>query len=124
MVVDPPLLQNADTLLDLYGEDIRARAYVTSDALRGEQMLRPDYTLPVVEMHMKGGAEPARYTYAGEVFRLGRSMTRIAPMNLSRSAMRSLTAPTRQMRMRRSLRCFTCSCVVLSCAWRPATSVS
>ena len=56
-------------LLDLYGEDIRARAYVTSDALRGEQMLRPDFTVPVVQMHMEHGAEPARYTYSGEVFR-------------------------------------------------------
>lgn len=69
VVVDPPMLQSADVLLDLYGEDIRARAYVTSDALRGEQMLRPDFTLPVVEMHMRSGAEPARYTYAGQVFR-------------------------------------------------------
>ncbi|WP_171133083.1 ATP phosphoribosyltransferase regulatory subunit [Ruegeria sp. HKCCA5014] len=68
-IFDPPLLQPADTLLDLYGEDIRARAYVTSDALRGEQMLRPDFTLPVVQMHMSEGAEPARYTYSGEVFR-------------------------------------------------------
>ena len=67
--VEPPILQSADLLLDLYGEDIRARAYVTSDALRGEQMLRPDFTVPVVQMHMAGGAEPARYTYAGEVFR-------------------------------------------------------
>ena len=69
VVVEPPVLQPAATLLDLYGEDIRARAYVTSDALRGEQMLRPDFTVPVVEMHMRDGAEPARYTYAGEVFR-------------------------------------------------------
>ena len=68
-VVEPPVLQPAGTLLDLYGEDIRARAYVTSDALRGEQMLRPDFTVPVVQMHMAHGAEPARYTYAGEVFR-------------------------------------------------------
>ena len=68
-VVEPPILQPAETLLDLYGEDIRARAYVTSDAMRGEQMLRPDYTLPVVQMHMAHGADPARYTYAGEVFR-------------------------------------------------------
>ncbi len=71
--VETPILQPAGTLLDLYGEDIRARAYVTSDALRGEQMLRPDFTVPVVQMHMaqllNGGAEPARYTYAGEVFR-------------------------------------------------------
>lgn len=67
--VETPILQPAETLLDLYGEDIRARAYVTSDALRGEQMLRPDFTVPVVEMHMAHGAEPARYTYSGEVFR-------------------------------------------------------
>ncbi len=69
VLVEPPLLQPAEALLDLYGEDIRARAYVTSDALRGEQMLRPDFTVPVVQMHMQQGAEPARYTYAGEVFR-------------------------------------------------------
>ena len=67
--VETAILQPAEVLLDLYGEDIRARAYVTSDALRGEQMLRPDYTVPVVEMHMEHGAEPAWYTYAGEVFR-------------------------------------------------------
>ncbi|MGD9862773.1 MAG: ATP phosphoribosyltransferase regulatory subunit [Pseudodonghicola sp.] len=67
--VETPVLQPAELLLDLYGEDIRGRAYVTSDALRGEQMLRPDFTVPVVQMHMRHGAEPARYTYAGEVFR-------------------------------------------------------
>jgi len=67
--VETAILQPAEVLLDLYGEDIRARAYVTSDALRGEQMLRPDFTVPVVQMHMAHGAEPARYTYAGEVFR-------------------------------------------------------
>lgn len=69
ILVEPPILQPAEILLDLYGEDIRARAYVTSDALRGEQMLRPDFTVPVVQMHMAHGAEPARYTYSGEVFR-------------------------------------------------------
>lgn len=68
-VVETPILQPADLLLDLYGEEIRARAYVTSDALRGEQMLRPDFTVPVVQMHMGQHAETARYTYCGEVFR-------------------------------------------------------
>ena len=67
--VDCAILQPAEVLLDLYGEDIRGRAYVTQDPSRGEQMLRPDFTVPVVQMHMSGGAEPARYTYAGEVFR-------------------------------------------------------
>jgi ATP phosphoribosyltransferase regulatory subunit len=69
VAVETPILQPAEVLLDLYGEDIRARAYVTQDPLRGEQMLRPDFTVPVVQMHMAFGAEPARYTYAGEVFR-------------------------------------------------------
>lgn len=68
-VVETAILQPADALLDLYGEDIRGRAYITSDTLRGEQMLRPDFTVPVVQMHMEHGAETARYTYSGEVFR-------------------------------------------------------
>lgn len=67
--VETPVLQPAETLLDLYGEDIRARAYVTQDPVQGEMMLRPDFTVPVVQAHMAGGAEPARYCYLGEVFR-------------------------------------------------------
>jgi ATP phosphoribosyltransferase regulatory subunit len=67
--VTPPILQPAGTLLDLYGEDIRARAFTTTDPLRGEVMLRPDFTVPVVQTHMQGDAAPARYCYAGEVFR-------------------------------------------------------
>ncbi len=67
--VEAAVLQPAETLLDLYGEDIRARAYVTQDPLQGEMMLRPDFTVPVVQAHMAGGADPARYCYLGEVFR-------------------------------------------------------
>ena len=67
--VAPDILLPAESLLDLYGEDIRARAYVSTDPLRGEVMLRPDFTVPVVQMHMANGAEPARYCYLGEVFR-------------------------------------------------------
>ncbi|MBL9053675.1 MAG: ATP phosphoribosyltransferase regulatory subunit [Tabrizicola sp.] len=67
--VETDLLQPAETLLDLYGEDIRARAYVTDDPVRGEMMLRPDFTVPVVQAHMAHAAEPARYAYLGEVFR-------------------------------------------------------
>jgi ATP phosphoribosyltransferase regulatory subunit len=67
--VETAILQPAGTLLDLYGEDIRARAYVTFDPAEGEMMLRPDFTVPVVLGQMAGGAEPARYCYLGEVFR-------------------------------------------------------
>lgn len=67
--VAPDILLDAATLLDLYGEDIRARAYLTTDPVRGEVVLRPDFTVPVVQTHMDGGAEPARYCYLGEIFR-------------------------------------------------------
>jgi ATP phosphoribosyltransferase regulatory subunit len=63
------VLQPAGALLDLYGEDIRARAYVTDDPLRGEMMLRPDFTLPLVQHHVAWGGGDARYAYQGEVFR-------------------------------------------------------
>ncbi|SLN51517.1 ATP phosphoribosyltransferase regulatory subunit [Pseudooctadecabacter jejudonensis] len=69
VLTDADYLQPADTLLDLYGEDIRARAFTTQDPARGEMMLRPDFTVPVVQTHMAHGAEPARYTYMGKVFR-------------------------------------------------------
>ena len=68
--VDTSVLQPAETLLDLYGEDIRARAYVTHDPEAGEMMLRPDFTVPVVKMHMNRRVEPARYTYQGSVWRM------------------------------------------------------
>lgn len=68
-LVDPPVLQPAETLLDLYGEDIRARAYTTRDPLAGELMLRPDFTVPVVQMHMRHRQVPSRYAYSGKVFR-------------------------------------------------------
>lgn len=67
--VEVDVLQPASTLLDLYGEDIRARAYVTSDPVRGELMLRPDFTVPVAQMHLASGTGPSTYAYAGLVFR-------------------------------------------------------
>ena len=67
--VEADILQPAGPLLDLYGEDIRARAFVTNDPVRGEVMLRPDFTVPLVQMHLDRGAGQGAYAYAGEVFR-------------------------------------------------------
>ena len=67
--VETPILQPAGALLDLYGEDIRARAFVTQDPAWGEAMLRPDFTVAVVQAHLERAAATARYCYAGEVFR-------------------------------------------------------
>ena len=68
-VFEADILQPAGALLNLYGEDIRARAFVTHDPIRGEMMLRPDFTVPLVQRHLEQGGGPQAYTYAGEVFR-------------------------------------------------------
>ncbi|MEO1918527.1 MAG: ATP phosphoribosyltransferase regulatory subunit [Paracoccaceae bacterium] len=67
--VELAALLPADVLIDLYGEDLRARAYTTHDPVEGEMMLRPDFTVPVVQMHMASGSGAARYAYAGSVWR-------------------------------------------------------
>ncbi len=67
--VEPAALLSADILIDLYGEDLRARAYTTHDPVLGEQMLRPDFTVPVAQMHLESGAAQGRYAYAGSVWR-------------------------------------------------------
>ncbi|WP_340108204.1 ATP phosphoribosyltransferase regulatory subunit [Pikeienuella sp. HZG-20] len=67
--VEPETLQPADLLLDLYGEDIRARAFIVHDPTAGELALRPDFTVPVARLHMEGHAAPARYAYEGLVWR-------------------------------------------------------
>ena len=68
-VVEMDFLQISNLLLDLYGEDIRGRAFITNDPVYGEMMLRPDFTIPIVEQHMAKNVSPARYTYCGKVFR-------------------------------------------------------
>ena len=37
--------------------------------LAGELMLRPDFTVPIAQMHLDMGREASRYAYAGKVFR-------------------------------------------------------
>jgi len=43
----PAILQPAEPFLDLSGEDIRKRMYLTSAPGGGEFCLRPDLTIPV-----------------------------------------------------------------------------
>jgi ATP phosphoribosyltransferase regulatory subunit len=68
--VEPNILQPADVFVDLSGEDIRRRMFVTQDASGAELCLRPEYTIPVCLQHLHAhGAEPAGYSYGGPVFR-------------------------------------------------------
>ena len=69
--VEPPVLQPADAFVDLSGEDIRRRMFVTQDASGHELCLRPEYTIPVCREHLANGAPgPGSYGYCGPVFRL------------------------------------------------------
>ena len=64
-----PSLLTASDLVDLYGEDLKLRAYTTSDPVKGEQVLRPDFTLPILLKHLRGNSLQARYFYSGNVWR-------------------------------------------------------
>ena len=64
-----PSLLTASDLIDLYGEDLKLRAYTTSDPVKGEQVLRPDFTLPILLKHLRGNSLRARYFYSGNVWR-------------------------------------------------------
>ena len=69
--VEPPVLQPASIFLDMSGEAIRGRLYLTSDASGAELCLRPDYTIPVCRAYLASplaGAE-AQFSYLGPVFR-------------------------------------------------------
>ncbi|MEW5423638.1 ATP phosphoribosyltransferase regulatory subunit [Amorphus sp. 3PC139-8] len=74
-MIDPPILQPAEVFLDLAGEDIRRRLFVTTSAAGGELCLRPDFTIPVCLAHRDDGRpdEPVTYGYLGPVFRQRRS---------------------------------------------------
>ena len=68
---EPAILQPASVFLDLAGEDIRGRIYLTSDASGAEYCLRPEYTIPVCRDYLASAqaGQPASYSYLGPVFR-------------------------------------------------------
>src|SRR5262245_17302256 len=69
--VAPAMLQPAEPFLDLSGEDIRKRMFLTTDPQGRELCLRPDLTIPVSRDYL---ASPAAgraqgFCYLGQVFR-------------------------------------------------------
>src|ERR1700674_2871479 len=68
---EPAILQPAEPFLDLSGEDIRRRMYLTSEPSGRELCLRPDLTIPVSRDYLASpaGGEPAGFCYLGPVFR-------------------------------------------------------
>ncbi len=69
--VAPPILQPAEPFLDLSGEDIRKRMFLTSDPSGGELCLRPDLTIPVSRDYLASplAGKAAGFCYLGPVFR-------------------------------------------------------
>src|SRR6202049_3137541 len=67
----PAILQPAEPFLDLSGEDIRKRMYLTTAPGGGEFCLRPDLTIPVSRDYLASPAagKPAGFCYLGAVFR-------------------------------------------------------
>jgi ATP phosphoribosyltransferase regulatory subunit len=70
-LVVPAILQPAEPFLDLSGEDIRKRMYLTTDPEGRELCLRPDLTIPVsceyLASPQAGSAQ--NFCYLGPVFR-------------------------------------------------------
>ena len=68
---DPPLLQPAAVFLDLSGEDLRGRLYLTQDGGGNELCLRPEFTIPVCRewLAAKKAETSAAFSYHGPVFR-------------------------------------------------------
>jgi ATP phosphoribosyltransferase regulatory subunit len=69
--IELPVLQPAEPFLDLSGEDIRRRMFLTTDPDGRELCLRPDLTIPVSLAYLQSPAagQPAGYSYLGTVFR-------------------------------------------------------
>ena len=69
--VVPAILQPAEPFLDLSGEDIRKRMYLTTAPGGGEFCLRPDLTIPVSRDYLASplAGQPAGFCYLGPVFR-------------------------------------------------------
>src|SRR3977135_811093 len=69
--VQPAILQPAEPFLDLSGEDIRKRMYLTVDPHGRELCLRPDLTIPVSRDYLASPAagKPVGFCYLGPVFR-------------------------------------------------------
>ncbi|MEO3386415.1 ATP phosphoribosyltransferase regulatory subunit [Mesorhizobium sp. CAU 1741] len=69
-LADVAVLQPADPFLDMAGEDLRRRIFLTESETGAALCLRPEFTIPVCLDHIAAQAgTPRRYGYLGEVFR-------------------------------------------------------
>ena len=71
--VAPALIQPAEPFLDLSGEEIRQRMFLTADRRGTELCLRPDFTIAVSRDYLASAeaGQAAGFCYLGPVFRQG-----------------------------------------------------
>ncbi|OLP58047.1 ATP phosphoribosyltransferase regulatory subunit [Xaviernesmea oryzae] len=68
--VDAPVIQPAAPFLDMAGEDLRRRIFLTESETGESFCLRPEFTIPVCLRHIETATgTPKRYSYLGQVFR-------------------------------------------------------
>jgi ATP phosphoribosyltransferase regulatory subunit len=68
--VDTAVIQPAEPFLDMAGEDLRRRIFLTQSETGENLCLRPEFTIPVCLRHIETATgTPKRYAYLGEVFR-------------------------------------------------------
>ncbi|SCX16926.1 ATP phosphoribosyltransferase regulatory subunit [Agrobacterium rosae] len=68
--VNTPVIQPAEPFLDMAGEDLRRRIFMTESETGASLCLRPEFTIPVCLRHIETATgTPKRYSYLGEVFR-------------------------------------------------------
>jgi len=69
--IEPPILHPAAIFLDMSGEEVRRRLFLTAGESGEEFCLRPEYTIPVCRAYLSSGkaGQVAEYSYLGPVFR-------------------------------------------------------
>ena len=108
-LVTIPVIQPAAPFLDMAGEDLRRRIFLTESETGEALCLRPEFTIPVCLNHIRDGAHlPARYAYLGEVFRQRRAggseffqagIEDLGDENTARADARSLTEAVAMVRL-------------------------
>jgi ATP phosphoribosyltransferase regulatory subunit len=108
-MVSIPVIQPAEPFLDMAGEDLRRRIFLTESETGQQLCLRPEFTIPVCLSHIAEGSHtPARYAYLGEVFRQRRAggseffqagIEDLGDENIARADAASLTQAVEMVRL-------------------------
>ena len=101
----------ADPFLDMAGEDLRRRIFLTESETGQTLCLRPEFTIPVCLDHIQSQAgTPRRYSYLGEVFRQRREGGNESSRPASRISATAIQRGPTPVRWRTPVPCFRWRC--------------